>query len=147
MSGAGAPTLVPDGAGLRIGIARASWHAEVMAGLAAGARRAVADCGVSDVVDQGCHGEMAYLGRPDSVDRRGDLRMTMEDVRSVIVVSQSYFQPDSPGVPMDPARGVVSRYARGGDYHELVKDRLHEVLSWLRREVRSRKIGGSKQEW
>jgi len=51
VSGGGAPALVPDGAGLRVGIVRASWHAEVMAGLAAGARRAVADCGVSDVVE------------------------------------------------------------------------------------------------
>ena len=51
MSGGGAPALVPDGAGLRVGIVRASWHAEVMAGLTAGARRAVADCGVSDVVE------------------------------------------------------------------------------------------------
>jgi epoxyqueuosine reductase len=93
-------------------------------------------------IEDGYHGEMAYLGRPDSVDRRGDLRKTMEDVRSVIVVSQDYFQPDSPGVPMDPARGVVSRYARGADYHELVKGRLHDLLSWLRREVRRRKLRG-----
>jgi epoxyqueuosine reductase len=93
-------------------------------------------------IEEGNHGEMAYLGRPESVDRRRDLRKTMEDVRSVIVVCQDYYQPDSPGIPTDPARGVVSRYARGVDYHELVKDRLHELLSWLRREVRSRKLGG-----
>ena len=51
MSGAGAPPLLPDGAGLRVAVVRASWHAEVMAGLADGARRGLADCGVTDVVD------------------------------------------------------------------------------------------------
>jgi 6,7-dimethyl-8-ribityllumazine synthase len=51
VSGAGAPDLLPDGRGLRVGVVRASWHAEVMGGLAAGARRAAADCGVADVLE------------------------------------------------------------------------------------------------
>jgi 6,7-dimethyl-8-ribityllumazine synthase len=51
VSGAGAPELVPDGGGLRVGVVRASWHAEVMGGLVAGARRAAVDCGVTDVVE------------------------------------------------------------------------------------------------
>jgi len=51
VSGAGAPTLLPDGAGLRVAVVRASWHEEVMAGLADGARRGLADCGVTDVLD------------------------------------------------------------------------------------------------
>jgi 6,7-dimethyl-8-ribityllumazine synthase len=51
VSGAGAPTLLPDGGGLRIGVVRAAWHAEIMAALAAGARRGAADCGVTDVVE------------------------------------------------------------------------------------------------
>jgi epoxyqueuosine reductase len=91
-------------------------------------------------IEQEYHGEMAYLGRPDSVNRRADLRKSMEDVRSVIVVSQDYFQPDSPGVPMDPARGVVARFARGEDYHDLMKSRLQELLDWLRREARRKKL-------
>jgi 6,7-dimethyl-8-ribityllumazine synthase len=51
VSGAGAPTLLPDGAGLRVAVVRAGWHAEVMAGLTDGARRGLAGCGVADVVD------------------------------------------------------------------------------------------------
>ena len=51
MSGAGAPRLLPDGRGLRVGLVAASWHAEVMAGLVAGAHRALADCGVIDVAE------------------------------------------------------------------------------------------------
>jgi 6,7-dimethyl-8-ribityllumazine synthase len=49
MSGAGAPTLTVDGTGLRVTVVAASWHTVVMDGLLAGARRALADAGVSDV--------------------------------------------------------------------------------------------------
>lgn len=49
MSGAGAPTLTVDGTGLRVTVIAASWHTVVMDGLLAGARRALAETGVSDV--------------------------------------------------------------------------------------------------
>ena len=45
MSGTGAPTIVPDGHGLRVGLVAASWHDEAMAGLLTAARRALAECG------------------------------------------------------------------------------------------------------
>jgi 6,7-dimethyl-8-ribityllumazine synthase len=51
VSGDGAPVMSVDGAGLRVGLVTASWHAEVTAGLLAGARRALAECRVSDVVE------------------------------------------------------------------------------------------------
>jgi len=89
-------------------------------------------------VGKGFHGEMAYLARDDSVARRGDLRLTMEGVRSVLVVAQEYFQEDSPGVPGDPSRGVVARYARGEDYHDVLKGRLRDLHEWLRVEARRR---------
>lgn len=51
MSGSGAPTLELDGRGLRVAVVAASWHTTVMDGLLAGARRALADAGVTDVVE------------------------------------------------------------------------------------------------
>jgi 6,7-dimethyl-8-ribityllumazine synthase len=51
MSGAGAPSIGVDGSGLRVAVVAASWHAQVMAGLRDGARRALAEAGVSDVVE------------------------------------------------------------------------------------------------
>lgn len=51
MAGHGAPDLRIDGAGLRVGLVAASWHATVMAGLLAGARRALAEAGVDQVVE------------------------------------------------------------------------------------------------
>ncbi len=51
MSGAGAPRLAVEGAGaLRVAVVAASWHADVMAGLVAGAERALAEAGVAETV-------------------------------------------------------------------------------------------------
>lgn len=49
MSGAGAPTITPDGTGLRITVVAAQWHTEIMDGLLAGARRALAAANVTHV--------------------------------------------------------------------------------------------------
>jgi len=86
-------------------------------------------------LEEGFHGEMRYLGRPDSVARRGDLSLTMETVRSVVVVTQAYGQEDPPGIPEDAGRGVIARYARGEDYHDVLKRRLGDLLSWIRTEA------------
>jgi 6,7-dimethyl-8-ribityllumazine synthase len=49
MSGSGAPSITTDGTGLRVVVVAASWHTTVMDGLLAGARRALAAAGVTDV--------------------------------------------------------------------------------------------------
>jgi 6,7-dimethyl-8-ribityllumazine synthase len=48
VSGEGAPDLTADGAGLRVAVVAASWHAQVMDGLVAGARQGLSECGVVD---------------------------------------------------------------------------------------------------
>lgn len=35
----------------------------------------------------------------------------------------------------DPSRGVISRYARGRDYHKIIKKKLLQLLEWLEGEV------------
>lgn len=45
----GSPTLHVDGSGLNVAIVAASWHTTVMEGLIDGARRGLADAGVSSV--------------------------------------------------------------------------------------------------
>ncbi len=47
MSGAGAPTITPDGTGLRVTVVAALWHTTVMDGLVAGAVRAVEESGAT----------------------------------------------------------------------------------------------------
>lgn len=51
MSRPGRPDLARlDGSGLSVGVVAAQWHADVMAGLLAGAERALADCAVETIV-------------------------------------------------------------------------------------------------
>jgi 6,7-dimethyl-8-ribityllumazine synthase len=45
----GSPTLAVDGSGLSVALVAASWHRRVMDGLIAGARRALAEAGVTSV--------------------------------------------------------------------------------------------------
>ena len=82
-------------------------------------------------IEEGAHGEMGYLAREDSVARRGDLRLTMADLRSVVLVSHNYYQADPPGLPEDTSRAVIARYARGIDYHGVMKKRLKKLLAGI----------------
>jgi epoxyqueuosine reductase len=73
------------------------------------------------------HGTMAWMARPDAVARRKDPTLTLAGARSALVVAHGHFQPDPPGVPGDPSRGVIARYARGRDYHRVVTRGLRAV--------------------
>lgn len=76
-----------------------------------------------DWLDAGRHGEMGYLARADAVERRADLRGTLPGVRSLVVVGMDYWSGWDPAEP-DPSVGIVARYARGRDYHRVLKARL-----------------------
>ena len=91
-----------------------------------------------DWIDEGRHGEMAYLSRADAVSRRADLDSTLNDVRSVLVVAHEYYVEDPPGVPEDASLAVIARYARGDDYHEVVKDKLISLARWLDAKIDSK---------
>jgi epoxyqueuosine reductase len=98
----------------------------------------ITSAGASDHIDfyrswvgEGRHGEMGYLARPDAVRRRGDLLETMAEARSCLVVAHEYHVDDPPGVPNDRSRAVFARYARGDDYHDVIREKLEGVLAWL----------------
>lgn len=83
----------------------------------------------------GRHGAMDYLARPDAVERRADVRRTLESARSAIVVGHNYAQDDRAGVPGDPSRGVVARYARNRDYHRVLARDLKALHRRLEEEA------------
>jgi epoxyqueuosine reductase len=86
---------------------------------------------------------MGYLARPDALDRRADPRRTFSEARSVVVVAHPYHQPDPPGVLDDPARGIIAQYARGRDYHRVVKKKLLRLLETIAREAEGGGVGGT----
>ncbi len=81
-------------------------------------------------LEAGHHGQMNWL--EDRATWRGDPRALWPDVRSVIMLAETY-GPDHD--PLDDLihrdAGVISVYARGRDYHDVVKKRLKRLARWL----------------
>ncbi len=85
-------------------------------------------------LDAGHAGGMAYLASPEHVGPRGDLRALLDTARSLVVVALAYERTD----PVPPAallRGRIARYARGEDYHLVMRDRLVLLADRLAKEL------------
>ena len=82
---------------------------------------------------EGMHGEMAYLAREDAVAKRADPTVLVPGAKSAVVVAIGYAANGAE--PNDPARGVVARYARNDDYHDLLKNRLVALQEWASEEL------------
>jgi epoxyqueuosine reductase len=78
----------------------------------------------------GCHGDMLWMeGR---MDERADPAKLWSEVRSVIMLGMSYAPADDAMVLADhPDRARISVYARGRDYHDVVKGALKRLAGWL----------------
>ena len=82
-------------------------------------------------LSNGFQGEMAWLEREP--DKRTDPQVLFRGSKSVVVVGLNYFTPHEHAD--EPAGGKISRYAWGDDYHDVVKEMLRELLSWIENEV------------
>ena len=81
---------------------------------------------------RGFHGEMGYLEGPRG-EMRADPRTLLPSARSLICVGQVYNAPHRYSTEADdPAAGWVARYAWGRDYHDTMKQCLHELARRLR---------------
>ena len=76
---------------------------------------------------RGCEGEMAYMARDPEL--RHDTRRPSPGAVSAIVVGMSYGGREP--------TGPVARYARGEDYHDVMKERLRALHRWLSEEMGS----------
>ncbi|WP_428263828.1 tRNA epoxyqueuosine(34) reductase QueG [Haliangium sp.] len=90
-----------------------------------------------DWLDADRHGEMGYMAAPAHVEARRDPRALLAQARSVVVVAMAYTHdggvPDPAGEvdAAAPSRGVVARYARGQDYHGVLKSKLWALADTL----------------
>jgi epoxyqueuosine reductase len=81
----------------------------------------------------GRHGDMGWMA--ETASRRADPAALWPEARSVIVLGLNYGPETDPLAALnDAARGVISVYAKGKDYHDLVKKKLKQVAGWLHRE-------------
>lgn len=76
-------------------------------------------------LDRGYAGEMSYL--PRWRELRRDTRLPEPGMVSAIMVGLDYGGAE-------PA-GPIARYARGDDYHELMRARLRELHTWIEHEL------------
>ena len=85
---------------------------------------------VSDFVAGGYHGDMAWMA--ETWQRRQSPQALWADVRSVISVAVNYGPNVDPLALLNrPDRGAISVYARGRDYHDVLKKRLKALARWL----------------
>jgi epoxyqueuosine reductase len=84
-------------------------------------------------LERGYAGTMDYLR---NVKRR-DVRELMPEARSVICCALVYDTdpPRSTEVPPDPARGWISRYAWGDDYHGVMEKKLETLRDALAKKI------------
>src|SRR5690606_37754003 len=77
-------------------------------------------------LERGDHGEMAYMAAPEHRAARADLRELLGSAKTVVVVALAYAKSGGDrgegGV-----RGLVCRYARGDDYHQVIKKKLYAL--------------------
>lgn len=78
------------------------------------------------------HGEMAWMEREP--EKRTDPRLIFPDAKSMIVLALNYYTPHEHDE--DSKKGKISRYAWGDDYHDVVREKLRELLAWIKLENR-----------
>jgi epoxyqueuosine reductase len=78
---------------------------------------------------EGAHGDMAWLAA--NADRRGDPRVLWPDVRAIILLGLNYGGGDPLAALRRRDCGTISIYARGDDYHDVIKPRLKALARWL----------------
>lgn len=76
------------------------------------------------------HGQMAYM--QNHFDKRLDPRLLVDGAKTVVSLLFNYY---SPLKQTDTTAPKISKYAYGNDYHDVVKNKLHELLNWIRENI------------
>jgi epoxyqueuosine reductase len=85
---------------------------------------------LQEFLADGAHGDMIWM--ETTAERRGDPRALWPDVRSIVMLGFNYGPDEDPLAVLGKRdRGAVSVYARGEDYHEIIKPRLKDLARWL----------------
>jgi epoxyqueuosine reductase len=81
-------------------------------------------------IEAGAHGDMDWLAA--NPERRADPRVLWPDVRSIVMLGVNYGPDEDPLAILEQrTRGTISVYARGDDYHDIIKKRLKALGRWL----------------
>lgn len=83
---------------------------------------------------EGMQGDMGWLKL--HAERRRDPSALWPEVRSIIMLGMNYGPETDPlAILAERSRGAISVYARGRDYHDVIKGKLKTLGGWLHRET------------
>ncbi|HYK78261.1 MAG TPA: tRNA epoxyqueuosine(34) reductase QueG, partial [Micropepsaceae bacterium] len=86
--------------------------------------------GLTAFLDQGLHGDMGWM--ETTSERRADPKRLWNEAKSIITLGVNYAPPEDPLAALARReRGVISVYAQGADYHDVLKKRLKRLASWI----------------
>lgn len=82
-------------------------------------------------IENGYAGKMGYLERHSQL--KEDPRTLLKETKSIISLAMNYYTVDPPkDLSEDPSRGQISRYAWGEDYHDVIRDRLQQLVDYIK---------------
>ena len=79
---------------------------------------------------RGHQADMKWMAREPA--QRADPRKVFPAARSVVVAAMNYYTPHQHTAGDRGTTGKVSRYAWGDDYHDVLGEKLRELLSWIK---------------
>ena len=87
----------------------------------------------ADWLARGFAGEMNYLHR--HLEKKMDPRHVLPSARSILSVGMNYFTSNIPPEKQrDSSIGIISRYAWGADYHDVIQHKLNCLLKFIQSE-------------
>ena len=78
----------------------------------------------------GMHGKMQYM--ENYFDKRLDPRLLVDGAKSVISLALNYY---TDAQQTDPSAPKISKYAYGQDYHNVIKDKLKQLLETINEQI------------
>ena len=85
-----------------------------------------------DFVGQGMHGEMQWLADNADVRRVLDHDGILPGAKSVVCLARRYRRSVSAEASDPPTARLIARYARGRDYHNVVRRKLRKLAAFVR---------------
>ncbi len=83
-----------------------------------------------DWLEKDFQGEMLWMQREP--EKRSDPQILFPVAKSIVVVALNYFTPHEH--EENHEKGKISRYAWGDDYHDVIKEKLRELLAFIKSE-------------
>jgi epoxyqueuosine reductase len=88
---------------------------------------------LQDWLAQGCAGDMKYMNRHEQA--RAHPAAILPNVQSIVMLGLNYAPAKEEDLAASSPLGKIARYARGRDYHDVIRGKLNRLMSWIQSEV------------